>query len=102
MYINRRLNFMEQFMKIDRKYLTFSIVILLSLVIAGLIQLSPPETPESSPQFYFRNSFLSNDLICEKAFTGPAEAKYWLIDYFIFMKRRDEAAFWQASMENVK
>ena len=82
-------------MKFDRKYLTFSIIILLSLLIAGVIQLSPPETPESSPQYYYRNSFLTNDLICEETFTGPPEAKVWLINFFTTSKRGEEAELWR-------
>ena len=82
-------------MKFDRKYLTFSIIILLSLLIAGVIQLSPPETPASSPQFYYRNSFLAYDLLCEEVFTGTPETKVWLTKYFISGDRREEAELWR-------
>ncbi len=85
---------MEQIMKIDWKYLTFSIVILLSLVLAGVIQLSPPETPESSPQFYFRNSFLALDLLTEETFKGTPGAKTVLLDNFKITGHEKEAVFW--------
>ena len=81
-------------MKIDKKYLVSAIVILLALLTAGIIQLSPPETPPDAPQFYFRNSFLALDLLGRATYNKEDEAMEYLLKNLSMYNRNEEISLW--------
>lgn len=82
-------------MKIDKKYLISAIVILLALFTAGIVQLSPPETPKDAPQFYFRNSFLALDLLEKATYNKEDEAMIYLLKNLSLYDRTEEIELWQ-------
>ena len=81
-------------MNIDKKYFTFAVLILLALLTAGIIQLSPPETPPKAPQFYSRNVLLPLDLYEKAVFQNVEGAFEYLRKFLSMYNRTDELELW--------
>ena len=101
MYITENNLLQEKQMIADKKTFTAGLLIFLALLIAGIIQLSPPETPKSAPDHYFRNVLLALDLLEESTYRKVPNAKPMLMENLRFWKRDYEAALWEKYGENL-
>ena len=81
-------------MTIDKKYFTFAVLILLALLTAGIIQLSPPETPPDAPKFYFRNTLLTFDLYEKAVYLNVEDAFRYLYMELSTSNRTEELELW--------
>ena len=81
-------------MKIDKKYLVTAVAILLALLTAGIIQLSPPETPKDAPRYYYRNNFLTLDLLGRAAYNKQDQAMVYLLENLSLYRRNEEIKLW--------
>lgn len=79
----------------DKKTFTLALVILLSLITVGVIQLYPPETPKSAPNYYYRNMFLVLDLLEEEVCSNNPDAPVMLQEHLHKLGLEEEAELWQ-------
>ena len=84
-------------MKVDWKYLSAALGLLLALLISGIIQLDPPVNQDSQNLSYPANTWLMLDLLCEESARGSSEAKEMLVKYLEQAQLHEECVNWKNS-----
>ena len=82
-------------MKVDWKSLTAAILLTITLLTAGLIQLNLPEhISASTPPYNPFSPYPALDLLCEETASGNQEAHLMLIKYLKKFELHEDAAQW--------